>query len=71
MAKQIINTGKSQNKGDGDPLRTAFTKVNENFNSCQARKHETTRSSHSSNVSKNVQKPIFLESYLLFAEYKL
>jgi len=31
MAKQIINTGKSQNKGDGDPLRTAFTKVNENF----------------------------------------
>lgn len=32
MAKQIINTGKSQNKGDGDPLRTAFTKVNENFN---------------------------------------
>lgn len=31
MAKEIINTGKSQNKGDGDPLRTAFTKVNANF----------------------------------------
>ena len=31
MAKQIINTGKSQNKGDGDPLRTAFSKVNDNF----------------------------------------
>jgi hypothetical protein len=31
MAKQLINTGSSQNKGDGDPLRTAFTKINENF----------------------------------------
>ena len=31
MAKQIINIGSSPNKGDGDPLRTAFTKVNENF----------------------------------------
>ena len=31
MAKEIINTGKSQNKGDGDPLRTAFDKVNDNF----------------------------------------
>ena len=31
MAKKIINIGKSQNKGDGDPLRTAFSKVNDNF----------------------------------------
>jgi hypothetical protein len=31
MAKQTINIGSSANKGDGDPLRTAFTKVNENF----------------------------------------
>lgn len=31
MAKQIINIGSSVNKGDGDPLRTAFTKINENF----------------------------------------
>jgi len=31
MAKQSINTGSSQNKGDGDPLRTAFTKINNNF----------------------------------------
>jgi len=32
MAKQIINLGTSPNKGDGDPLRTAFDKVNDNFN---------------------------------------
>ena len=31
MAKKIIDIGSSPNKGDGDPLRTAFNKVNENF----------------------------------------
>lgn len=31
MAKQTINVGSSANKGDGDPLRTAFTKINSNF----------------------------------------
>ncbi len=31
MAKQTINVGTSANKGDGDPLRTAFTKINQNF----------------------------------------
>jgi hypothetical protein len=31
MAKQIILTGNTANDGTGDPLRTAFTKVNDNF----------------------------------------
>ena len=31
MAQQNINIGSSANKGDGDPIRTAFTKVNTNF----------------------------------------
>jgi hypothetical protein len=31
VAKQTINLGTSANKGDGDPLRTAFDKVNDNF----------------------------------------
>ena len=31
MAIKIINIGSSANKGDGDPLRTAFKKINENF----------------------------------------
>jgi hypothetical protein len=31
MAKQIINIGTSPNKGDGDPIRTAMTKINANF----------------------------------------
>ena len=31
MAKQIINIGTAANDGTGDPLRSAFTKVNSNF----------------------------------------
>jgi len=31
MAKKIIDIGSSPNKGDGDPIRTAFDKINENF----------------------------------------
>jgi hypothetical protein len=31
MAKQLINLGVAD-KGNGDPLRTAFNKVNSNFN---------------------------------------
>jgi len=31
MARRIINLGTSPNKGDGDPLRIAMTKINDNF----------------------------------------
>jgi hypothetical protein len=31
MGQQIINIGSSPNKGDGDAIRTAFDKVNDNF----------------------------------------
>jgi hypothetical protein len=31
MTKQIINIGTSPNSRDGDPIRAAFQKVNENF----------------------------------------
>ena len=31
MAKQTISIGTSANDGTGDPLRTAFTKINANF----------------------------------------
>lgn len=32
MAKQVIGIGTTANDGTGDPLRTAFDKVNDNFN---------------------------------------
>ena len=31
MAKQVIDLGTGPNEGDGDPLRNAFAKVNDNF----------------------------------------
>jgi len=31
MSKQTINVGSNQDDGTGDLLRTAFTKVNDNF----------------------------------------
>jgi len=31
MTQQTINTGTASNSRDGDPLRTAFTKINANF----------------------------------------
>ena len=36
MAKQIINIGHSANDKSGDPLRTAFQKVNSNFDELYA-----------------------------------
>lgn len=36
MAKKTIDIGSSPNKGDGDPLRTAFKKINENFDELYA-----------------------------------
>ena len=31
MVQQVISVGTTANDGTGDPLRTAFTKINENF----------------------------------------
>ena len=31
MARQVINIGTTANDGTGDPLRTAFDKINDNF----------------------------------------
>ena len=31
MTIQYINTGTASNQGDGDTLRTAFRKINDNF----------------------------------------
>lgn len=31
MTKQTINIGSGENAGNGDPLRTAFNKINDNF----------------------------------------
>lgn len=42
MAKQTINIGSAANDGTGDPLRTAFDKVNDNFDEVYADDFVTT-----------------------------
>lgn len=37
MAKQLVGIGTTANDGTGDPLRTAFDKVNDNFNEVYAK----------------------------------
>jgi hypothetical protein len=41
MAREIINIGTSPNDGLGDPIRTAFTKTNNNFGELFARTQTT------------------------------
>jgi hypothetical protein len=41
MAQQIINIGASANDGQGNPIRTAFNKTNENFSELYARAQTT------------------------------
>ena len=51
MARQTINIGTSANKGDGDPLRVAFTKANSNFNELYAGNFVSPTSLESSLIS--------------------
>ena len=37
MAQQTINVGTAPNDGLGDPIRTAYTKCNDNFNELYSR----------------------------------
>ena len=41
MAKQVINIGRTANDRSGDPLRSAFNKINENFNELYDRSENT------------------------------
>ena len=51
MARQTINIGTSPNKGNGDPLRTAFTKINNNFDELYAGNFVSPTSLESSLIS--------------------
>ena len=51
MAQQIINVGTTPNDGLGDPLRTAFTKTNDNFNQLFATAGITGIANGTSNVN--------------------
>jgi hypothetical protein len=53
---EVINIGASPNDGEGDPLRTAFQKVNNNFASMWASNFNTLESkTFSSDAVKNIE----------------
>ena len=54
MAKQTVNLGTSLNSGDGDPLRTAFDKINDNFDELYARDIGTDPSNLGVNLAPSV-----------------
>ena len=41
MAQQVINVGNAPNDGNGDPIRTAYIKCNNNFNALFSRVQDT------------------------------
>lgn len=51
MAQEIINVGAAPNDGDGDPLRVAFQKVNNNFTNLFATTSEITIANTTGNTS--------------------
>ena len=54
MAKQTVNLGTSLNSGNGDPLRTAFDKINDNFDELYARDIGTDPSNLGVNIAPSV-----------------
>lgn len=55
MSQEIINVGALPNDGDGDPLRVAFTKANNNFSQL----FSTTVVNSTANTSGNTTQAIF------------
>lgn len=41
MAREVINVGSVPNDGTGDPIRTAYTKCNNNFGELYSRYQDT------------------------------
>ena len=66
MAQEIINTGALPNDGAGDPLRTAFGKINNNF----AQLFSTNHNSLVSYTSGNTAQVIFQTPLVEFTQGK-
>ena len=68
MSQENINIGSTPNAGDGDPLRTAFTKINYNFTELYANVANLTNSvtsvaGRTGNIQLTVQDIIGFDSY--------
>jgi hypothetical protein len=61
MTKQIINIGRSPNDGSGDPLRTAFSKTNDNFTELYNRAYGAFESVVTQTCNPNTATPMTFE----------
>jgi hypothetical protein len=68
MAISTINVGSSANKGDGDPLRTAFTKINDNFTDVNTRLVALEDGSISTSVIGDLKGSVFADDSTLLVD---
>ena len=69
MAISTINVGSSANKGDGDPLRTAFTKINDNFTDVNTRLVALEDGSISTSVIGDLKGSVFADDSTLMVDH--
>ena len=70
MAQQTVSIGSSSNDGTGDPLRTAFTKINENFTELYAQTGMDTDKGIDINAITSNQVFAIGQTKSLFAKFK-
>lgn len=64
MALQVINVGNTPNDGTGDPIRTAYTKCNNNFAELYSRLQDTPPTGPGGTVGDAAGMLAFDETYL-------
>jgi hypothetical protein len=64
MTQQVINVGASPNDGDGNPIRTAFIKCNDNFSELYSRVQESVPSSPTGSLGDTAGMIAFDNQYL-------
>ena len=71
MTQQIIYVGAAPNDGDGDPIRTAFIKTNDNFTQLYTRAQVAPPSTLTGNVGDQLgyYAPTSNYFYYCFADY--
>jgi len=69
MSQQTIDTGNVANDGQGDPLRTAFTKTNDNFDELYNRVQTTPPTTPSGQEGDVPGMIAFTEEYLYVCVY--
>jgi len=64
MAQQVINVGLTPNDGNGDPIRTAYIKCNDNFSELYSRVQDTPPTTPAGTVGDSAGMVAFDSQYL-------